>query len=308
MKGSFEFKGVIPALVTPYTKSDEVDVGAIKWLVRNAIDNEVYGLMVVGSLGEFPSLTQAERALVIAAAAEEANGKVPIIAGIGSASTKMAIAFAKDAAENGADFLLALPPYYYNISDQAIYAHYESIASAVELPIILYNFPGTTKINLTPAMIAKLAQIDNIVGLKNSVDSLIHLRQVLSLMRDSKKPFSVLAGMEDYMLVGLLLGAKGTVSGLGNFIPGTLVRIYNDFMRGKVLEASELFNRVVVPLKSLAPPPEPIGALKMGASLMGPVNTAVRAPLTAATEETRNAMKAFLEKEGLLTRPTLHSA
>src|SRR5208283_433320 len=141
MKGSSRLKGVIPALVTPYTKTNEVDVAALRWLVRNAIESGAHGLMVVGSLGEFPNLTQAERALVIRSAVEEADGRVPIIAGIGSSSTGMAVAYAKDAAENGADFLLSLPPYYYNVGEAAVYSHYETIAAAVDLPVVLYNFP-----------------------------------------------------------------------------------------------------------------------------------------------------------------------
>jgi 4-hydroxy-tetrahydrodipicolinate synthase len=299
MKGFSRLKGVIPALVTPYTKADEVDADGIRWLVRNAIDNGVHGLMVVGSLGEFTNLSRSERTLVISTAVDEANGKVPIIAGIGSASTQESVSFAKDAAKSGADYLLALAPYYYNIGEAAVYAHYETLAHSVDLPIVLYNFPGTTKINLSPALVARLSEIDNIVGIKNSVDSLVHLRQIIRATRNSKH-FSVIAGMEDYMLVGLLLGATGTVSGLGNFVPGTLVEIYNHFVRGEVLKAAETFNRVIVPLKELAPPPEPISALKIGASLIGPIGTAVRPPLQNAPEDTRKLMKVFLSKEGLL--------
>jgi 4-hydroxy-tetrahydrodipicolinate synthase len=295
-------KGVMPALVTPFTTSDDVDKTASRWLVRNAIEGGVHGVICAGSLGEFPSLTDEERQTVIKTVVDEANGKVPVIAGVGSGSTKTSIILAKEAADIGVDAIEALPPFYFNIGDEAVYQHYEKLASSVNVPVIIYNFPGTTKVTMSPALITRLAEIPNIVGIKNSVDSLLHLRQIVRSTRKiaEKKPFAVLCGIEDYLLPGLLLGAKGTVSGFSNFIPKILVQIYNNCLNGKITEASDLYNRIVAPLKELAPPPEPVGALKTGASLFGPVGTAVRLPLLDAPKDTAGKMKAILQSEGLL--------
>jgi 4-hydroxy-tetrahydrodipicolinate synthase len=292
----------MPALVTPFTTSDEVDKVASRWLVRNAIESGVHAVICAGSLGEFPSLTDEERRTVIKTVVDEANGKVPVIAGVGSGSTKTSIIIAKEAANSGVDAIEALPPFYFNIGDEAVYLHYEKLASSVDVPIIIYNFPGTTKVTMSPALIARLAEIPNIVGIKNSVDSLLHLRQIVRSTRkiSEKKPFAVLCGIEDYLVPGMLLGAKGTVSGFSNFIPKILVQIYNNCVNGKIIEASDLYNRIIAPLKELAPPPEPVGALKTGASLFGPVGTAVRLPLLNAPRDTAGKMKEILQTEGLL--------
>ena len=296
-------KGVMPALVTPFTKSDEIDESALRWLARNAIEGGVHGVICSGSLGEFPCLTDEERQKVIKTVVDETNGKVPVIAGVGSGSTKIAITLAREAADIGVDAIEALPPFYFNIGDEAVLTHYQKLASSANVPIIIYNFPGTTKVVMSPALIAKLAEIPNIIGIKNSVDSLIHLKQIVRNTREvsKKKPFAVLCGIEDYLVPGMLLGVKGTVSGFSNFIPKVLVQMYDYCISGKVTEAAELYNRIVAPLKDLAPPPEPVGALKTGASIFGPVNTAVRLPLLDPPKDTVAKMKAILQQEGLLS-------
>jgi len=292
----------MPALVTPFTKSDEIDTNASRWLVRNAIESKVHAIICCGSLGEFPSLTDEERRTVIKTVVDETNGRVPVLAGVGSGSTKTSIILAKEAADIGVDAVEALPPFYFNVGDEAVFQHYEKLASSVNIPIFIYNFPGTTKVVMSPALIARLAEIPNIVGIKNSVDSLTHLRSIIRSTREisKRKQFAVLCGIEDYLIPGILLGAKGTVSGFSNFIPKVLVQIYDNCIAGKITEASDLYNRIIAPLKELAPPPEPVGALKTGASLFGPVNTSVRLPLLDPPKDTGAKMKAVLQNEGLL--------
>jgi 4-hydroxy-tetrahydrodipicolinate synthase len=289
----------MPALVTPYTKSDEVDTNGSRWLCRNAIDNGVHAVVCVGSLGEFPNLLDEERRLVIKTVVDEANGKVPVIAGVGSGSTKTSLVLAKEAGDIGVDAIEALPPFYYNIGDEAVYAHYEKLASSSKVPVIIYNFPGTTKVNMSPALIGRIAEIPNIIGIKNSYDSFLHLKQIVRSTRNSKT-FSVFAGIEDYLVPGMLVGVKGTVSGFSNFIPKTIVQIYDNCVAGKIKEAAEIYNTIVSPLKEMTPPPEPVGALKTGASLYGPINTAVRLPLLDPPKDTKANMSAFLKSKGLL--------
>lgn len=293
----------MPALVTPFTSSDEIDTNALRWLAGRAVENGVHSVICTGSLGEFPSLTDEERRLVQRTVVDEVNGRVPVIAGVGSGSTKTAIIIAREAADIGVDAVEALPPFYFNIGDEAVFRHYEKLASSVSVPVFIYNFPGTTKVSMSPALVARLAEIPNIVGIKNSVDSLTHLRSIILSTREvsKRKPFAVLCGIEDYLIPGLLLGAKGTVSGFSNFIPRVLVQIYDNCVNGKVVEAADLYNRVVGPLKEIALPPEPVGALKMGASLFGPVNTSVRLPLLDPPMETAMKMKTILQREGLLS-------
>jgi len=294
-----EIRGIIPALVTPFTAHDEFDGRAFAWLCRNCLDSGVHGIVLGGSLGEFALLTEAERLAAIRVAVHEADGKVPVIAGANSPSTAEAVRLAKSAKDEGADVVLVLPPYYYQVSEEAVFRHYDSIAHAVDIPVMIYNFPGTTKVSMSPPFVARLARIDGVVGIKNSVDSLIHLRELVRLA-GGIKTFSIVPGMEDYLLPGLLLGAKGTVSGFSNMIPRVMVQIYDDFQSGNVKRAAETFNRIVVPLKGYAPPPEPISALKIGASLVGPVGTRVRPPLADAPAGTREAMEKLMREMDLL--------
>jgi 4-hydroxy-tetrahydrodipicolinate synthase len=296
----FEPKGIIPALVTPFTKSDRVDVKGVRWLTRNAIENGVHSLICVGSLGEFPCLTDEERKTVIRTVVDEANGEVPVIAGVGAASTKLAVAYAKEAADIGVDTVSVLPPFYFNIGDEAVFAHYETVASSVDVPVMIYNFPGTTKVAMSPALVGRLAGIDNIIGIKSSVDSLFHLRQIIRSTRSRKKSFAIIAGLEEYLIPAISLGAKGTVSGMSNFLPKTWVEIYDLCMAGRIPEAYDIYNKIIIPLKELAPPPEPIGALKTGASLFGPIDPRVRLPLLAPPKETRARMQSILKEHGFL--------
>ena len=294
-----ELHGVLPAMVTPFTSKDELDVNGFRWICDNAISSGVHGLIVNGSLGEFVSLRQAERQKIIEIAVETASGKLPVLVGVGNAGTGIAVELAKEAADLGADLLLVLPPFYYQAGDDALFAHYKTISDSVDIPVVIYNFPGTTKVNMNPALVAKLADAANIVGIKNSVDSLIHLRELVRLTAGKK--FSVLSGMEDYLLPGLLLGTKGTASGFSNFIPQVIVEIYEDFMKGDITKASDLFNKIVVPLKALAPPPEPISALKIGVKLVSGVTTShVRLPMMDAPTETERRMSAILRENGLI--------
>jgi len=294
-----EIRGIIPALLSPFTSHDEFDDQAFTWLCRNCLEGGVHALMLGGSLGEFPSLTEAERLAEIRIAVREANSRVPVIAGASSPSTAEAIRLAKGAKEEGADAALVLPPYYYQASEEAVFNHYDSIAHAVDIPLVIYNFPGTTKVSLSPPFVARLARIDGIVGIKNSVDSLIHLREIIRLTREIKS-FAVIPGMEDYLIPGLLLGARGSVSGFSNMIPRTMVRIYNDLVAGDVKKAANEFNDTVIPLKALAPPPDPISALKIGASLVGPVGTKVRLPVLDAPPGTRESMEKLMAGLNLL--------
>jgi 2-dehydro-3-deoxy-D-pentonate aldolase len=294
-----ELHGVIPALVTPFTAKDELDIDGFRWICDNAISHGVHGLMVNGSLGEFPSLRPTERHKIIELAVSAAAGKIPVIAGVGSPSTQQAVELAKEASDLGADYLMVLPPFYYPVGDGALFAHYTTIADSVDVPVIIYNFPAATKVTLSPSLVAKLADSGNIVGIKNSFDSVIHLRELVRLT--AGKRFTVLSGMEDYLLPGLLLGTKGTASGFSNFIPQVLVEIYESFRRNDVKKGSDLFNRVVVPLKALAPPPEPISALKIGVKLVSGKTTAhVRLPLTDAPPDTEKKMAAVLKENGLI--------
>jgi 4-hydroxy-tetrahydrodipicolinate synthase len=289
-------------MVTPFTSRDEVDTAGLKWIVNNCIRAGAHSIIVNGSLGEFTNLSGTERSLVIRTVIEEVGGRIPVSVGVGSPGTQNAVELAREAAEMGADNLLVLPPFYFQIGEEAVFAHFKTIAESVDVPIVIYNFPGTTKITLSPSLVARLAQVDGVIGVKNSFDSVVHLRELVRLTREIKT-FSVISGMEDLLLPGLLLGARGTVSGLSNFVPQTLVEIYDKFQRGDVKGAAELFNNVVVPLKVLAPAPEPISALKMGVKAVSGITTArVRYPLLDAPVGTEEKMTTFLKEKGLIAQ------
>ncbi len=154
---------------------------------------------------------------------------------------------------------------------------------------------------MSPDLVARLAGLEGIVGIKNTVDSVLHLSEVVRVTKAKRKSFSVLAGMEEYLIPGLLLGAQGSVSGLSNFIPQILVQIYNKVMENRIDEATALFNRVLIPLKALAPPPELVSALKLGVKIVSDKTTAiVRPPLESAPEITETEIRDFLRQAGLV--------
>lgn len=234
--------GIFVPHVTPFTAEGKLDVEALRTCVRFWMDGKVSGLISCGSNGEAPYLTRKERRIIIKTVREEANGKIPVIAGTGSVSTKQTIAFTKDAEKLGVDAALVITPFYFKLSNREIYEHYKTLLETVDMPIILYNVPKFTGISLDATVVSQLAsKYDRVIGIKESSGNLGAITEIIRLVGDK---ISVLAGTAEVTLPTLMLGGKGAVVAVANVYPKLCSRLYKAFKMGKYEEAIKLQQQV----------------------------------------------------------------
>jgi len=294
-------EGVICAMVTLFKSNYELDEEAIRGQVDFLIKKGVHGILACGSLGEFSYITESERKKVAEIAVDQANGRVPVMIGTASCSTDEVIRLTRHAKDIGADASVVVPPYYFVqfMKNEALYEHYRAIAEASDFPIVIYNFPASNSINLDPALIARLAQIPNIAGLKDSTDALRHMQSVI-LLTEGK--FKVIAGSEDLMLPILMIGGYGAVTGPGNFHPDFTVGCYEAFKKGDLNKAMELSRKImrmqkVLPIGRTGTIPVFKEAIKLTGRNISPT---VRRPLLPLTTDERERLRQILKEEGII--------
>ncbi|MCK4424669.1 4-hydroxy-tetrahydrodipicolinate synthase [Candidatus Bathyarchaeota archaeon] len=293
----FKPHGVMPALVTPFTDDGKsVSEQRLRALVSRCIELGVHGVVPCGTTGEFVNLTIEERKRVIDVVIDEVNDRVSVVAGTGASGTDQAVEMTKYAKDAGADAALIVTPFYLKPKDRGIYNHYHTIASEVDLPIILYNIPQCTGVPLTWQMVEDLAQIPNIVGLKDSSGQLGYMLAVLEKVRDK---INVLCGHDEVVVAALAVGASGTILASANVMPDVWIKIYNHVQKGELQKARELQYKVQKIARIIAGS----GAVGVKAALnmmkikVGPV----RKPLSVGGEltyEAREELRLDLEKIG----------
>ena len=293
----FEPKGIFPALVTPFTKDGKkVNEEQLRALVNRCIELGVSGVVPCGTTGEFVNMTVEERKRVIDMVVDEVNGRVAVIAGTGASSTQQALEMTRYAKDAGADAALVVTPYYLKPTNRGVYQHFHTIASEVDLPIILYNIPQCTGVWLTWQMVEDLAQIPNIVGLKDSSGELRYMLAVLEKVRDK---INVLCGHDEVVVAALAAGASGAILASANVIPDIWVQIYQHVQKGELKKARELQYKVQKIARIIAGSGA-VGAkeaLKMVGLKVGPV----RLPLSVGGElsyEAKEELRLDLEKIG----------
>lgn len=238
----FKPEGIMPALVTPFTDDGKaVDEDRLRTLVSHCIELGVHGVVPCGTTGEFVNMTTEEKKRVIKIVIDEVNGKVPVIAGTGASGTDQAVEMTKYAKDIGATAALIVTPYYLKPADRGIYEHYQTIAEAVDLPIILYNIPQCTGLELPWQMVEDLAQIPNIVGVKDSSGQLKYIFAILEKVRDK---LNVMCGHDEVVMAGLAAGCSGAILASANVIPDVWIQIYNHVKKGELQQARELQYRV----------------------------------------------------------------
>lgn len=292
-------EGVIPAMVTLFKSDKSVDEEGLRKQVDFLIDGGVHGIIVLGSLGEFMLVEKEERKKIAEITVEQADGRVPIYIGTASTCTDEVIELTEHAKDIGSDAVTIVTPYYFKLSDRALYEHYSSVAQEVDIPIILYHFPGATGQDLKPEVVSKLAhEHENIVGLKPTIDSVKYMQQVLKLTRDLD--FKVIAGAEDHALSILTLGGHGFVSGVANFAPESVVPIYENYVGGNIEEAITKYWELVEIRKLWEiNAPAPV-FIKYAMSFRGmPMDPATRQPHLPLTDEQQDKVKQVLEETGL---------
>jgi 4-hydroxy-tetrahydrodipicolinate synthase len=294
-----DVKGIIPAVVTPLKNDLTLDEEGLKEVINYLIENGVHGLFVSGSQGEAYALRIEERKRVIEVAVKEANGRVPVYAGTGDVATANVIELSKHALDVGADAVSIVTPYFLKPSQSELFEHYKEIAESVDLPIILYNNPKRTGVNLDAPTVSSLAKIDNIIGIKDSSGDLALTAEYIY---SCPKDFAVLAGMDSLILATLLYGGKGAIAATANFAPRLVVEIYESFVKGDIRKARE-FQFKLFPFRlafNLGTFPV---VVKEAMELIGRPSGPARSPVRALSQENREKLKNLLIEGGLLQSP-----
>jgi len=293
----FKPEGIFPALVTPFTDDGKaVDEERLRTLVSHCLELGVHGVVPCGTTGEFVNLTTEEKRRVIKIVIDEVNGRVPVIAGTGASGTDQTVEMTRYAKDAGATAALIVTPFYLKPADRGIYEHYYTIANEVDMPIILYNIPQCTGLDLPWQMVEDLAQIPNIVGVKDSSGQLKFILAVLEKVRDK---INVLCGHDEVVVAGLAAGCSGAILASANVIPDIWVQIYNHIKKGELQQARELQYKVQKIARIIAGSGA-VGtkeALNMMKIKVGPV----RKPLSVGGEltyEAREELRLDLEKIG----------
>ena len=295
-----DWHGVYPAVTTQFTEAGGLDLDATARVIDGLIRDGVHGLVLLGTVGENNSLQPEEKRAALKAGVEAAGGRVPTIVGVSEFDGPRAQAFARDAQQAGVSGLMALPPMVYMPHDEELVAHFEGLAGASDLPIMLYNNPAAYRTNIATDMIARLAKIDTIVALKESSEDTRRFTDLYNALGDELILF---AGLDDVALEGLMLGAKGWVSGLTNAFPRESVAIYELAQRGDYAKALEIY-RWFMPLLHLDFRPDLVQCIKLAEQVMERGSERVRSPRQELSGQVRDEVIAMVE-QAAATRPNL---
>lgn len=227
-----EIKGIIPALLTPIDQNERVNETALRKLLDYVIDGGVHGVFVLGSTGEFYGLDMAEKRRTVEITLDHIKGRIPVLVGASAITTRECLELTKMGKELGADAVSVLTPYLITPTDAELEKHYRTIAEEVDIPITMYNNPDRTHVNLSPALVEKLADVPNIVGIKNSSGDLTLTMDYIQRTRG--KEFNVMAGKDSLIFATLVHGGVGSVATTANIVPKLLVEIYDKFMSGDI--------------------------------------------------------------------------
>jgi 4-hydroxy-tetrahydrodipicolinate synthase len=291
-----KLKGVFTAIVTPF-KSGRPDLDALKKIVKFQIEGGVSGLVPCGSTGEAATLSPEEYLAVIKTVVAAAKGKVPVVPGVGTNSTEKSAEMVKKVSALGVDGLLAIVPYYNKPTQEGMTAHFSALAKATRLPVVLYNIPGRTGVNMLPATALGLrAKFSNIVGIKEASGS---LDQVSEIINGADKDFVVMSGDDSLTLPMMSVGARGVISVAGNVAPAQTARMCELFLQGDIAGAAELHHLLFPLVKALFCETNPI-PVKYAASLLGLCSPEPRLPLLPLSAARRPALKAEMIKAGIL--------
>jgi len=292
------FTGTGTALVTPFRNDGSLDETTLRSLVKRQIDAGINFLVPCGTTGESPTLTHTEHLRVVEITLEIAKDKVPVLAGAGGYNTAEVTSLAKELQKLGADGILSVTPYYNKPTQEGLFQHFKAIASAINLPIILYSVQGRTGVNIEPATVLRLSQIENIVGIKEASGSISQMGAILNLV---SKDFLVLSGDDSLTLPLISLGGRGLISVASNEIPAEMTRLVQSALSGDFSEARRLHFQYLslMDINFVESNPIPVKAALAEMGLLQPV---WRLPLVSPKPENLARIRAVLESLNLLER------
>lgn len=292
------FSGCLVAMMTPF-RDGQIDEPALRRLVEFHLQNGTDGLVPCGTTGESVTMTEEEQLRVIEIVVETVNKRIPVIAGTGTNSTAKTIKLTKKAQEIGADAALLVTPYYNKPTQQGLYLHFEAVAKATDLPLVLYNVPGRTSVNLLPDTVARLAKIPTIVGVKEASGSMDQVSQIVASCRPE---FAVLSGDDSLTLPMLALGATGVISVVGNIAPAPMAEMVRAYRQGNLARARELHYQLFDLCRAMFIETNPI-PVKTAAGILGLCSPELRLPMCPMSEANRRKLE-----EVLAASPVLPSA
>lgn len=290
------YKGAFTAIVTPF-RNGQVDEQGFIDLIEFQIEQGIHGIVPCGTTGESATLGFDEHKRVVELAVKTVNGRVPVIAGAGANNTLEAIEFSESAKESGADAILSVVPYYNKPSQQGIYDHFKTIAETVDIPMFLYNVPGRTVVHVLPETVARLAELKNVIGIKEACGS---LEQVSDVIRFTPDDFIILSGDDFTSMPTITVGGHGVISVVSNLNPGGMAKMMAAALEGDYATARKLHYDLFPLMKLMFKNPSPAPA-KKGLELMGKIQDgSPRLPITPADEETTVLLKEAMSALGML--------
>lgn len=283
------------ALITPF-KNGEIDFVSLKRLIEWQIQESTDALVMAGTTGESATLSKEEKLALFRFTVDLVKGRVPVIAGTGSNSTSDSISLSREAEKLGVDGLLLVTPYYNKPSQRGLYAHYKAVADAVKLPIILYNVPGRTSVDLLPETVVKLSEIENIVGLKEASGE---PDRAATILKEVKENFRVYSGNDNEICAFMERGAHGVISVLSNVVPKAVHEMVYDYVDGRIEKSLASQSNYEELTSALFMDTNPVPA-KEALNLMGYEAGELRLPLVGLEEESREKLISVLSAYGLL--------
>ncbi|MCC0718761.1 4-hydroxy-tetrahydrodipicolinate synthase [Clostridioides sp. ZZV14-6105] len=288
------FKGSAVALVTPFTEDNNVNFEKLGELIEYHIENDTDALVVCGTTGEATTMSESEIFAVIKYTVEKVNKRIPVIAGTGSNNTMLSVHMSQEAEKLGVDGLLIITPYYNKTNEKGLKLHFETIAKSVKLPIILYNVPGRTKVNIKPSVVAELAKIDNIVAVKEASGDLAQIAEIAKLV---PKDFAIYSGNDDTILPLLSLGGSGVISVLANICPKETHDLVTKFFEGDIEGSKKLQLDMDALIAALFIEVNPV-PVKTAMNILGFNVGDLRLPLAEMEEANLNILKQELTSFG----------
>lgn len=292
------FEGVATALITPFGPDGSVNYAKLEELINKQIEGGVDGLVICGTTGESATLTEKEHMDVIRESVKFVNGRVPVIAGTGSNCTQTAIEMSKEAEEYGADGLLLVSPYYNKATAEGMYEHFADTANAVKIPVVLYNIPGRTGVNIEPETVYRLAKdVKNIVAVKEASGNISNIAKIAALTADLD--FDIYSGNDDQVVALCAMGGKGVISVVSHIIPKEMRDLVMSFRNGDAKKALDIQNKYLSLINTLFIDVNPI-PVKEAMNLLGYEVGGYRKPLTPMSDAHREILRKELMNVGLL--------
>jgi len=286
------------ALVTPFTKSGELDEAGVRRLARRQVDAGVHFLVPCGTTGETPTLSEAERRRVVELVVEEANGRVPVMAGAGGYDTREVVHAAREMQKAGANGLLSVTPYYNKPTPEGLFQHFSAVADATELPIVLYNVPGRTGCNMEAPTVARLATIPHIVGVKEASGN---IQQMAEILRAVPPAFQVLSGDDAITIPLMAIGGRGIISVASNSIPAEMAQMVEAAEAGDYAAARAMHHRLL-PLLLVNFVESNPGPVKFAMAAMGLCEEVFRLPMVSPRPAAKDRILAVMAELGLNTK------